>query len=143
MSVVIIDIHGNVSTDTIHSYKSYGTLQHSWKTLKHEIHLYAKKRGKAGNENKYEFPPPVDTLLFFGKCLLVNPSGDLTVEMWNDFYDSVMQFESIGRDDSEDEDDDHPDGEYTNGYLKDGFVTSDNELEEEPYKIDLNKKPES
>ena len=132
MSVVIIDTDGNVMTDTIQSYKSYGTLQHSWKTLKHEIQLYAKKRGKAGNENKYEFPPPVDNVLYFGKCLLVNPSGDLTVEMWNDFYESIMRFENIEETESESEEEE-VDGEYTNGYLKDGFVVSDNELEEEPY----------
>ena len=140
MSVVIIHPNGEESLDTLQSFKSYGSLQHTWKTSTYEIHLYAKKRGKAGTENKYEFPPPVDNVLYFGKCLLVNPSGDLTIEMWHEFYESIMQFESIEETESEAEE--LPEGEYTNGYLKDGFVVSDNELEEEPYKIDLNKKPE-
>ena len=140
MSVVIIHPNGEETVDNIQSFKSYGSLQHTWKAATYEIHLYAKKRGKAGTENKYEFPPPVDNVLYFGKCLLVNPSGDLTIEMWHEFYESIMQFESIEETESEPED--LPEGEYTNGYLKDGFVVSDNELEEEPYKIDLNKKPE-
>ena len=135
MSVVLISTTGEMSTDTIQSYKSYGNLQHTWKTPTHDIQLYAKKRGKAGTENKFEFPPPVDSVLYFGKCLLVNPSGDLTVEQWVEFYDSIMQIVSL---ETESESEDDIEGETTNGYLKDGFVVSDNELEEEAYKIDLN-----
>jgi len=138
MSAVIIHANGEESVETISSYKSYGSLRHSWKTSKGEIHLYAKKKGKAGDENKYEFPPPVDSELYFGKCLLVNPDGDLTVERWNEFYEKIMKFEDIEQTESEEEE--MPEGEYTNGYLKDGFIVSDNELEEEPYKIDLNNK---
>jgi hypothetical protein len=97
--------------------------------------LYAKKRGKAGHENKYEFPPPVDYTLYFGSCLLVNPSGDLTIEMWNEFYESIMQFEDI--EETEDEEEEVVEGEFSHGYLKDGFVVSDNELEEEPYNLPI------
>jgi hypothetical protein len=39
-----------------------------------------------------------------------------------------MQFEDIEETEEEEEE-----GEFSNGYLKDGFVVSDNELEEEPY----------
>jgi hypothetical protein len=135
MSVLIVSSNGDLIADTIQSYKSYGSLQHSWKALTHEIHLYAKKRGKAGMENKYEFPPPVDNVIYFGKCLLINPSGDLTIEMWTEFYDTIMQLENIEETESEEED--VNEGECSHGYLKDGFVVSDNELEEEAYKIDL------
>ena len=132
MSVVVIHTNGDITMETKPSgYKSYGSLQYSWKTLTHDIQLYAKKRGSAGNENKYEFPPPVDSTLYFGNCLLVNPSGDLTTEMWNEFYESIMQFEDI--EDTEEEEEEIVDGEFSHGYLKDGFVVSDNELEEEPY----------
>lgn len=132
MSVVVVHTNGELTMEMKPSgYKSYGSLQHSWKTLTHDIQLYAKKRGKAGHENKYEFPPPVDSALYFGSCLLVNPSGDLTPEMWNEFYESVMQFEDI--DGTEEEEEEEVEGEFSHGYLKDGFVVSDNELEEEPY----------
>ena len=65
MSVVIVHPNGELTMDTIQHYKTYGSFQHCWKTLTHEIHLYGKKKGKAGDENKYEFPPPVDNILFF------------------------------------------------------------------------------
>jgi len=132
MSVVVVHANGDLTMELKPSgYKSYGSLQHTWKTLTHDIQLYAKKRGKAGTENKYEFPPPVDSALYFGDCLLVNTSGDLTPEMWNEFYEGVLQFEDI----VETEDEEEEEGECSHGYLKDGFVVSDNELEEEPYNL--------
>ena len=136
MSIVITE-NGEEIMEQSPLNKSYGSLQHTWKTPSYEINLYAKKRGKAGGENTYEFPPPMDKSLFFGKCLLTS-SVDLTLEMWHSFYENVMKFEDI--EDTEEEEEESIEGEVTKeGYLKDGFVVSDNELEEEPYKIDLNK----
>jgi len=133
MSCVIIHENGEETSDTV-ATKTYGTLQHTWKTPTYEIHLYAKKRGKAGTENKFEFPPPMDTPLLFGKCLLINPAGDLTIELWREFYESTMKFEDIEASECESEDEVVEGAEYSNGYLKDDFVVSDNELEEEAYK---------
>jgi len=121
MSITILPSGDLTLSKTI---RLYGSLQHTWKTLTHEIKLYAKTTGKAGNENKYEFPPPMNKTTFFGKCLLVNPSGNLTIEMWNEFYENT-NFEV------QSEEEEEPTFEYD--------TTSDNELEEEPYKIDLNK----
>ncbi len=118
---IIISPSGELSTST--STRVYGSLQHTWKTLTHEIKLYGKTSGKIGNENKYEFPPPMNKTIFFGKCILINSLGNLTIEMWNEFYEST----NVATSDSEEE------HEFT--YES----TSDNELEEEPYKIDLNK----
>jgi hypothetical protein len=118
MSVVIIQPSGELKMDTISQYKSYGSLQHTWKTLTHEIQLYGKKKGKPGHENKYEFPPPIENI-FYGSCLLVNPSCDFTIEMWNDFYESMIQPEIVEEEELQE----------FNGL---------DELEEEPYKIDLN-----
>ena len=36
------------------------------------IELWARNDGKANTENKYDFPPPVDTKLYFGTCCLVS-----------------------------------------------------------------------
>ena len=33
--------------------------------------VYAKNNGNAGNENKYDFPPPIDNELYFGSCVIV------------------------------------------------------------------------
>ena len=38
----------------------------------YHISLYGKLKGKANTENKYDFPPPADNLLFFGNCILTN-----------------------------------------------------------------------
>ena len=59
------------------------------------VHLYARKSGKANSENKYEVPAPVDSALFFGKCLLVHKleNGaltELTLDEWNKFADVLI-----------------------------------------------------
>lgn len=51
------------------------------------IELYGKKIGKANYENKYEFPPPMDNQMFFGKCILLGFVNNkeyfsLTEELW-------------------------------------------------------------
>ena len=35
---------------------------------KYSVALYAKTNGRANTENKYDFPPPVDNVLYFGSC---------------------------------------------------------------------------
>ena len=97
------------------------------------VKLYAKTKGKAHTENAYEFPPPVEKSLYFGRCLLVNPGESLTADAWDAMYENLMGgFEDLHTD--TEESDDEVEGELTKeGYEKDGFVVSDSELEEEPY----------
>ena len=101
----------------------------------YDIHLYAKNTGRAGNENKYEFPPPIESELYFGKCLLVNKLDnkliDLTSNEWEDIYNYLFGgFDEINESESEEEDDD--DVELTKeGYQKDGFIVDDNDDEED------------
>ena len=103
---------------------------------KYNIVLYAKTTGRAGQENKYEFPPPVDTTLFFGTCVLVNVIDgkpvDLFQEEWSKIYETLYGgFEDLeNADDEADEDseDDSEDAEIPKtkeGYAKDGFIVSD------------------
>jgi hypothetical protein len=98
------------------------------------IALYAKVDGKAGQENKYDFPPPVDSALFFGKCVLVNRDGDLTAVEWNRIYEHLFggfeDLNSEGDDDDEDEYDELP--LTAAGYAKDGFVVDSDASEVEP-----------
>ena len=104
------------------------------------ISLYGKITGRANQENKYEFPPPVDKLLFFGNCLLVNQYDgeimDLKNKDWEEIYEKLYGgFEDIGEEDSEDEfddeDDDMDDLKLTKaGYVKDGFIVDDDEEDE-------------
>jgi hypothetical protein len=125
-----------------------------WKTKvdgqKYIVHLYAKTEGKANSENKYDFPPPVDNILFFGKCaLLAQTEGvkgadgqdayiSLTVELWEKIYEKLfggfenLQLTHVDDEDEEDELDDIPAHRKTKkgGYLKDGFVV-DTESDDE------------
>lgn len=99
------------------------------------VELWAREDGNAGQENKYEFPPPVDTILFFGACALVAKDMSshhniipLTLEKWDKMYNFLFGgFDSLANcdddDDEEDELDSIPSHRKTkDGYLKDGFV---------------------
>ena len=89
-----------------------------------------KIHGRAGNENKYEFPPPIESDLYFGKCLLMNKLEnklvDLTQNEWEDIYNYLFGgFDELDESESEEEEDD--DVELTKeGYEKDGFIVDEN-----------------
>ena len=104
------------------------------------ICLYGKDAGKANSENLYDFPPPVDNVLLFGKCILLAhvmdnnnvEYVDLTIDLWNRIYDKLFGgFEDLNVTCKEDEEEideleNIPDKYKTkDGYLKDGFVVSD------------------
>ena len=98
----------------------------------YDIELWSREHGKAGSENKYDFPPPVDTTLYFGTCCLVRKDGDtivnLTTEEWKKIYEKLFGgFHDIDVDEEESEDEleNVPKELKTNsGYLKDGFVVN-------------------
>ena len=97
----------------------------------YNIELYGKDVGRANFENKYDFPPPVDTLLLFGDCLLLNRGKDgdvvdLVKDDWEKVYEYLFGgFEDLDAtaaedDNEEDELDTIPDSMKTKeGYLKD------------------------
>lgn len=107
---------------------------------KYNVRLYGKTTGRANSENKYDFPPPSDNTLFFGSCLLIgfrkNESVpcNLTMDMWTKMYEKLFGgFEDLAATAAEDETEED---ELANvpkkyktksGYLKDGFIVSDNE----------------
>jgi hypothetical protein len=108
--------------------------EHDISSQKIIVELWAKDDGIANHENKYEFPPPVDTDLFFGVCALIardskNNYVNLTKDKWNKIYEYLFGgFESlVVNDDDDDEEEDElesiPKNRKTrDGYLKDGFV---------------------
>lgn len=157
-SVLLIDKTGTIKSSQIKDYKeselykkagfktSDGfALQHVWpvtlQNISYRIHVYAKTQGRAGQENKYDFPPPIDTTLFFGTCVLVNKPedetvGNLSVKQWEAIYEYLFGgFENIGSEDSElSEDEEEEEGPRTKeGYLKDGFIVDDDEEEDSDY----------
>ena len=95
------------------------------------VELWSKNDGKAGSENKYDFPPPIDTALYFGTCVLIRVDETenivhLTLDIWNKMYDHLFGgFDDLDEDEepSEDELEKVPQIMKTkHGYLKDGFV---------------------
>jgi hypothetical protein len=122
--------------------------QHTWHVkangTNYWVSLFAKSDVKnALGENKYEFPPPVDSVLYFGTCLLAaysnNPNGlstsqpvNLSVDLWTEMYNKLYGgFENLAAtaeiDEQEyDELDNVPAHKKTkDGYLKDGFVVDE------------------
>ena len=109
--------------------------------------MFAKTEGRPNSENKYDFPPPIDTKLFYGSCAIVgklkptNGSNDnnyenLTIPIWTKIYEKLFGgFEDLAataKEDDEEEDElanVSKDKKTKHGYLKDGFVvdSSDND----------------
>lgn len=142
--IVVVESNGTLKDVNIKETdmnKKYGLknsdAKHSWTVSLgnkvYDITLYGKLTGRAGQENKYEFPPPVDTDLYFGKCVLVNGTGDLTVAEWNRVYENLYGgFDDVGTNDSDSEEEDMDDVVLTKtGYMKDDFVVDDEDAEED------------
>jgi len=156
--IIVIDKNGNIKEMNIKEYKenelfkkanfksSEGfLLQTTWDVLQdnkdYKISVYGKTNGKAGQENKYEFPPPIDSVLFFGGCVLTNMSKsgsilDLRVSVWHSIYDKLMDgFEDLHENEENDEEEDeqneiHPGMKLTkDGYLCDDFIVDDEETD--------------
>jgi hypothetical protein len=103
----------------------------------YNIHVYGKTIGRANQENKYEFPPPIDKTLFFGSCILVNKVNNtphnLSSKEWKSIYNQLYGgFEDLDADvsdESEDSDDNLP--KTKSGYIKDDFVVDDDYEEDD------------
>ena len=113
---------------------------------KYFIQVFAKTDGRANSENKYDFPPPIDTKLFYGSCaILAQVKKDdgskvyvnLTLPLWNKIYEKLFGgFEDLAATAKEDEEEEDelanvPKEKKTKqGYLKDGFVVDSSDTEE-------------
>ena len=97
--------------------------------------------GRATNENKYDFPPPIDNVLFFGTCCIVakklGKMENLTLGLWEKIYEKLFGgFEDLSSTALEDEEEKDelelvPKEKKTkHGYLKDGFVVDSDEEED-------------
>lgn len=113
---------------------------------KYFVEVYAKSEGRGNSENKYDFPPPIDSALFFGSCAIVayvkQDDGskcyvDLSLQLWNKIYEKLFGgFEDLAATAAEDEEEvdelaNVPKEKKTKqGYLKDGFVVDSSDTEE-------------
>lgn len=149
--IIIIETNGTVKQSKVKDitfetlYKKAGfrsdtnfKKRTTWKTMILNeniiIELWAKDDGKSNFENKYDFPPPVDKILYFGVCILIriDLNGNiigLTSEVWKTVYEKLFG----GFEDIEDEEEGSEDElenidkklKTKHGYLKDGFVVDE------------------
>lgn len=155
-SFAIVEKNGNVKCTTSKTlnvselYKKCGfksnegfNCAHTWSItfndVEYKLQVYGKITGRAGSENKYEFPPPIDNILFFGSCAVINTQNDSIIDMNATEFKDIMDFlqggySDLGEEDSEDEEDDDIDPlieKTKEGYVKDDFVVDDDEDEDD------------
>ena len=131
--------------------KSEDFVKHvEWKVkcdgISYIINVFAKTEGRPNSENKYDFPPPIDTKLFFGSCAIVactiNEAGkkvftNLSLALWNKIYEKLFGgFEDLGITDEDENEVDElanvsKDKKTKHGYLKDGFIVDSSDADEE------------
>ena len=161
--IIIVDKYGKVkeqnakdlSPEDLYKKASFKSASgftecHKWEKLEvnsktyTKIAVYGKTKGNAGRENKYEYPPPIDTTLFFGNMLIIhydendNPV-DLRKDQWNTIYEQLMGgFESLDSSDEESEEEEiDPSKLNKYGYENDGFVVDDEDLDELDFESEL------
>ena len=147
-SFIIVEKNGSVKCTTSKTlnvsdlYKKCGfksndgfNCAHTWtiefNEVEYKIQVYGKTNGRAGSENKYEFPPPIDNTLFFGSCAVINMEDDKIVDMNASEFKDIMDhlqggysdIDSEETDETEETEDDDPAIPKTKqGYVKDDFV---------------------
>jgi len=151
-SIIIIEKNCNIKTlklktfveDDLYKKCNFKSAQGftkkaSWK-IAHASHpytidLYGKTEGRANHENKYEFPPPADNILFFGSCILVKRDAvggeviDITTKDWEKYYlqfqDGIEDIDIETTSSISDDDMDDNTSLTKEGYMKDDFVVED------------------
>ena len=145
-SFIIVEKTGSLknakTTDLVDLYKKCGfktaegfSLNHAWSVefndTEYKLEIYGKITGRANTENKYEFPPPIDNVLFFGSCAAILYVNDKMTDMGTQEFKDIMDhlyggYSDIGDSEEEDEDEEDDTGlpKTKHGYVKDDFVVS-------------------
>jgi len=153
MKVILINKGGNIKETSINNFKIENLYKKclfsnnnnfekrcTWKLNETtNVSVFAKNIGRAHTENKFDFPPPIDKELFFGRVVLCAHKGeklnntnsvDLTKTEWKKMYDKLMGgFEDLDKDSIRSEDpEDYDDSQLTKeGYLMNSFIVKDTE----------------
>ena len=155
-SFIIVEKTGSLKNakttdDTNELYKKCGfktaegfLIAHTWSVefndTEYKLEIYGKVTGRANTENKYEFPPPIDNVLFFGSCAAILYVNERMTDMGTQEFKDIMDhlyggYSDIG--DSEDEDEDEEDDtglpKTKHGYVKDDFVVSSDAEDEDDF----------
>ena len=132
-AVAVSDLYKKCGFKNAEGFSCVHTWTIDFNDIEYKLSIFGKIDGKANTENKFEFPPPIDNVLFFGSCAAVlsteNGSiGDMTPEEFTDIIDNLYGgYSDIGSEDSEEEEDDDETcmlPKTKHGYVKDDFVVS-------------------
>ena len=155
-SFIIVEKTGSLKNakttdDTNELYKKCGfktaegfSIAHTWSVefndTEYKLEIYGKVTGRANTENKYEFPPPIDNVLFFGSCAAILYVNERMTDMGTQEFKDIMDhlyggYSDIGdsEDEVEDEDDDTGLPKTKHGYVKDDFVVSSDAEDEDDF----------
>ena len=122
---ILVDKKGKLSVIENAVVENYGKRKCVWKANEKTIYLYGRTKQKNRPIVKYDFPPPGDIKTFYGECLIVNPSGSLTIEEWELIYEELMGgFEDIHSESDKSEDETTGLPMSKEGYELDGFVVN-------------------
>ena len=142
---LIIRNNGDVVYDSDPNTDENKEFIHEWKIktngVTYKIAVYADTMSDSLLINQYEFPPPIDTISFYGEVFLfahkkvnhVYKPTNLTVDLWKSLYRDMFKFERLHSTSTADEDEiDELElipvhAKTKDGYLKDGFVVDDDD----------------
>lgn len=154
LTIILVEKNATLKTLTVKDFKEADLFkkcgfkksedfekQAQWTCHGYEVSVYGKKNGRANNENKYDFPPPIDSVIFFGTCCIVakklGKMENLTLDLWEKIYEKLFGgFEDLSLTALADEEEKDElefvakEHKTKHGYLKDGFVV-DSDAEEE------------
>ena len=118
--------------------------RHTWKIDSNNfVSCFSKDKGRESSINKYDLPPPIDNVLYYGSVLLVKHDtaelsndnvSDLSTEDWEKYYEKLFGgFEDLGEEDSYSDEEEIPEHMKTKeGYSKEGgFVVDDDDDEDD------------
>ena len=130
----VADLYKKCGFKTNEGFKCAHTWSITFNDVEYKLQIYGKITGRAGTENKYEFPPPIDSVLFFGSCAVINTQDgeiiDMTAAEFKDIMDYLQGgYSDLGDEDTEDEETDSDDAKEKTkqGYVKDDFVVEDDD----------------
>ena len=88
------DLYKKAGNKNVGDFKKHATWKMKIDKNHVSIHVYGKTKGRAGQENKYDFPPPIDNTLFFGSCVVVCKDNnhevcELTEAIWKKIYEKL------------------------------------------------------
>jgi len=134
----VADLYKKCGFKSNDGFKCAHTWSITFNEVEYKLQIYGKITGRAGTENKYEFPPPIDSVLFFGSCAVINTQDgeiiDMTAAEFKDIMDYLQGgYSDLGDEDTEDEETDSDDAKEKTkqGYVKDDFVVEDDDVDDD------------